>query len=358
MIRRRAVDSLQSVLEQERLDAVLVTELANVWYLSGFRGSEGTILFSKKGRWFFSDFRYREQARQEVSGFKIKIFKSKFKEIPGLVKELRVRRLGFEPSGISFHILRAFQNELKGVKLVPLKNSLNQIRAIKDPDELECIRSAAKIAEAGLNRALESFRSGITEIDFAAELEYQLRKAGSGWFSFQTIVASGWRAALPHGEASPKKIKKGELVVIDFGATYNGYASDLTVTVAAGEPGKKAREVYEIVSAAQKLAVEGVRAGVACKEVDALARDYIKRMGYGGSFGHGLGHGLGLMVHEEPSLNSKSLTVLQPGMAFTVEPGVYLPGRLGVRIEDDLILNHKKNVVLLSSSNQPLRIFE
>ena len=358
MKRARAIDFLNSIIGEERLDGILITDLANVRYLSGFSGSEGTLLFAKKGRWFFSDFRYREQSRQEIAGFTIKIFKNKFKEIPELIKKLRMKKLGFEPAGLSHNIYRAYQKQLKGVSLKPLKKSLLETRALKDRDELEWISKAAQTAEAGLDRALKVFRAGISELDFAAELEYQLRKAGSGWFSFPSIVAAGPRAALPHAEASSRKIKKGELVVIDFGATCNGYASDLTVTVAAGEPGKKAREVYQVVSEAQKRAIAGIREGIACMEIDSLARDYINSRGFGKYFGHGLGHGLGLMVHEEPSINSKSKTVIKPGMAFTIEPGIYLPGRLGVRIEDDLILNHKKNVVLLSASNQPLRIFE
>ena len=358
MKRKRAFDFLNSIIGEQRLDAILITDLANVRYLSGFSGSEGTILFAKKGRWFFSDFRYREQAGQEIAGFKTKIFRNKFKEIPELVKKLRIKKLGFEPAGLSHHIYRAYQKQLKGVSLKPLKKSLLETRALKDRDELEWIRKAAQIAEAGLDKALRVFRAGISELDFAAELEYQLRKAGSGWFSFPSIVASGPRAALPHAEASSRKIKNGELAVIDFGTTCNGYAADLTVTVAAGEPGKQAREVYNIVSEAQKRAIAGIREGVSCMAIDSLARDYINSRGFGKYFGHGLGHGLGLMVHEEPSINSRSKTVLKPGMAFTVEPGIYLPGKLGVRIEDDLILNDKKNVVLLSASNQPLRIFE
>jgi len=356
--RKRAIDFLNSIIREQRLDAILITDLANVRYLSGFSGSEGTILFAQKGRWFFSDFRYREQARQEIAGFKIKIFKNRFKEIPELINKLRMKKLGFEPAGLSHNIYRAYQKQLKGVSLKPLKNSLLETRSLKDRDELGWIRKAAGIAEAGLDQALKVFRAGISELDFAAELEYQLRKAGSGWFSFPSIVAAGPRAALPHAEPSSRKIKKGELVVIDFGATCNGYASDLTVTVAAGEPGKQARQVYNIVSEAQKRAIAGVREGVSCMEIDSLARGYINSRGFGKYFGHGLGHGLGLAVHEEPSINSRSKTVLKPGMAFTIEPGIYLPGKLGVRIEDDLILNPKGNVVLLSASNQPLRIFE
>jgi len=355
--RERAVEFLDQLREENRLDAILITELANVWYLTGFSGSEGAVVYSRKGRWFFSDFRYRDQARQEISGFKIVIFKNKFREIAKVLKKLGGRRIGFEAS-ITQQLLAAYKKELAGSKFIPLKKSLAQVRAIKDRDEIASIKAAVRIAEKALEKALPGFKAGVSELEFAAELEFQLRQAGSGWFPFETIVASGPRAALPHGTATRKKIQKGELVVIDFGATFQGYASDLTVTVAAGEPGKNARRVYETVSQAQKQAIAGVAKGRRGQEIDALARGYIKRHGYGRYFGHGLGHGLGLMVHEEPVLNHKSETALLPGMVFTIEPGIYLPQRLGVRIEDDLLLNEQEKVLILSHSNRPLRVFE
>jgi len=356
--RTRAFEFLDQLIRRNRLDALILTDLPNICYLTGFRGSEATVIYSPKARWFFSDFRYQEQARQEVSGFKVQIFKNKFKAIASSARRLGLKRLGFEASGMNFALYRAFQKELKGARLFPLEKSLLEIRAIKGPDEIQNLKTAVRISETALNRALGQFRAGISELELAAELEFQLRRAGSGWFAFESIVASGERAALPHARSTSKKIQKGELVVIDFGASFNGYAADLTVTIAAAEPGKKARKIYEVVSQAQKAAIAGVREGALCREIDALARDYIKAQGYGRYFGHGLGHGLGLAVHEEPSLNHKSKTELKPGMVFTVEPGIYLPGELGVRIEDDLLLNQGKNVLVLSRSNQPLRIFE
>ena len=358
MERARAVEFLDQLLEKYRLEAIIITDLANVWYLSGFRGSEGTILYGRKDRWFFSDFRYCEQAKEEIKGFKVRIFKNKFEEIAEQIEGLHGKRIGFEASGLSYQLYLTWRKMLKGQKLVPLKESLLSIRAVKDRDEIEEIRRAVRIAEDGLDKALKNLRAGISELDLAGELEYRLRQAGSGWFSFETIVASGWRAALPHAKASCKKIKKGELVIIDFGTTSNGYSADLTVTVAAGDPGKKARSVYSVVSEAQKRAIAGIKEGALCRDIDALAREFISGKGYGKYFGHGLGHGLGLVVHEEPVLNHKSQTAMMPGMAFTVEPGIYLPGELGVRIEDDVLLNRGEKVLLLSRSNQPLRIFE
>jgi len=355
--RKRAYEFLAQLARENRLDAILITDLLNISYLSRFQGSEATIIFSPENSWFLSDFRYQQQAEREISGFKIKIFRNKLREIHQLLARLKVRRLGFEPAGLSFQFCQALKKQLKGIRLIPLKKSLLEIRAIKDPDEIENISKAVNIAEKALSKALLHFRAGIRELEFAAELEYQARISGSGWFAFDTIVASGWRGALPHGKASGKKIKKGELVVIDFGVNYNGYHSDLTVTVSAGDPGKKAREIYQIVSQAQKLALAAIKPGKAAKEIDRAARNYIKAQGWGKFFGHGLGHGLGLAVHEEPAINSKSQVPLQPGMVFTLEPGIYLPGKFGVRIEDDLVLEQKQPRVL-SRSNQPLKIYE
>lgn len=358
MARKRAVEFLDALLREKRLDAILLTELANISYLTGFSGSEAVVIYSKGTRWFLTDFRYQEQAKEEVLGFKLQIFKNKLKALSRVAAMMGLKSMGFEASAINFAFYRALRKELKTVRLVPLEKSLLEIRAVKETDEIQNLKKAVRISETALNRALQNFRAGISELELAAELEFQLRRAGSGWFAFETIVASGHRAALPHAKSSAKKIQKGEMVIIDFGASCKGYAADLTVTVAAGEPGKKARIIYEAVSNAQKAAIAGVREGALCREIDALARNYLKARGYGRYFGHGLGHGLGLAVHEEPSLNPRSGTVLKPGMVFTIEPGIYLPGELGVRIEDDLLLNQGKNVLVLSRSNQPLRIFE
>ena len=357
ILRERAIKFLAQLAQENHLDAILITDLTNVSYLSGFRGSEGTIIFTPEKKWFFTDFRYQEQVYKEISGFRIKIFKNKIKELAKIFSKNRIKRLGIEPTGMSFQYYRTLKTELKRINLVPLKKSLSEIRAIKDQDEIEKITKAVKLAEYALEKALRNFRPGITELDLAAELEFQARKTGAGGFAFDTIIASGPRGALPHGKATQKIIRKGELVVIDFGVNYLGYYSDLTVTISAGEPTKKAREIYQIVSDAQNKAIEAIKPGVRAKDIDKIARDYIHAQGFGRFFGHGLGHGIGLAVHEEPSINPRNDAELKPGMVFTIEPGIYLSGKFGVRIEDDLILRHNK-AVRISQSNQPLRIFE
>jgi len=357
LARKRAIEFLNQLLEEYHLDAILITNLINVRYLSGFTGSEGTVIFSQKGNWFLTDPRYRLQAEQEVKGFKVKIFKKKIREIYTLFKKLKAKKVGFEPFALSYQFFNLLKNELKGIKLIPLNRSLLEARAIKDKDERENIEKAVSIAERGLSQALNHLKSGITELDFASELEYQLRKAGSQGPGFETIVASGARSALPHAKADNKVMKKGEIVVIDFSANCQGYFSDLTITIALGEPDKKAKEIYQIVSDAQKLAIGEIKPEKLANQIDKTARNYIKSRGYGKFFEHGLGHGLGLEVHEQPAINHISKNRLKTGMVFTVEPGIYLPGNLGVRIEDDVILEDNKPKVL-SKSNQALRIFE
>ena len=357
MSRKEVFSRLNQILEEHGLDALLITNLADVWYLTGFRGSEGVVIFSRKARWFLTDSRYQEQSKKEVLGFSRKIFQEKIPAIAEILSRLKVKRLGLDSGSVTYQFYRDLRRSLKGVRFVWLRGIFLELRAKKSPEEIKKIKKAVRIAERALERALVHFRAGVSELDFAGELEYQLRKAGSGFFPFETIVASGPRASLPHAKATKKKIKKGELVVIDFGANFDGYYSDLTVTICAGEPKKKALEIYQIVAQAQKLAISKIAPGALAKEVDAQARAYIKSKGYGRYFQHGLGHGLGLAVHELPSIHPKSKIVLEPGMVFTIEPGIYLPGEIGVRIEDDVVICDNK-VQILSHSNQPLRIFE
>jgi len=357
LARKRASEFLNQLLEEYHLDAILITNLINVRYLSGFTGSEGSIIFTEKDSWFLSDPRYRLQAEQEVKGFKVKIFKKKVREIYSLFKKLKAKKVGFEPFALSYQFFVLLKKELTGIKLIPLKRSLSEVRAIKDKDELENIKRAVEIAEIALGRALNQIRAGITELDFATELEFQLRKAGSQGTGFDTIVASGARSALPHAKADNKIMKKGEIVVIDYSANCQGYFSDLTITIALGEPDKKAKEIYQIVSEAQKMAIREIKPEQLANQIDKIARNYIKSKGYGKFFEHGLGHGLGLEVHEQPAINHISKNKLKTGMVFTVEPGIYLPGKFGVRIEDNVILEDNKAKVL-SKSNQALQIFE
>ena len=220
------------------------------------------------------------------------------------------------------------------------------MRVIKDEDEIKLMKKAASIGDKALEQVLKIIKPGVMEIEIAAELEYQMRKLGGEGTSFDTIVASGKRSAIPHGVASKKRVKKGELITIDFGTFYKGYASDMTRTFALGKPSKQLIEIYDVVYNAQKNAREKVKLGMKMKEVDALARNYIAQKGYGDRFTHSLGHGVGLNVHERPHVSQQSKEVLKEGMVITIEPGVYVPGKGGVRIEDMVVFINGKKTIL------------
>jgi Xaa-Pro aminopeptidase len=250
------------------------------------------------------------------------------------MKEKEVKRVGFEAENMTVAFYRTLSEQLPDVELVPIGLELDNLRIKKDEAEIQLLNKAAEIASKSLLSILDALQPDMNERDFALDLEFAMLKAGADDKAFDFIVASGERGALPHGKASRKTISSGELVTIDFGAVYQGYNSDETVTVAIGVPDKKQREIYQIVKDAHDLALESVRPGITYKELDAKARDYIEGKGYGKYFGHGLGHGVGLDMHEKPVISYRSEGLVEEGMVFTIEPGIYLPGWGGVRIED------------------------
>jgi Xaa-Pro aminopeptidase len=321
------------------LDGFLVTHPVNRNYLSHFTGSSGYLVFSLKNTWFLTDSRYTTQARQEVKDAVLVLqTRSPLSHITELVQKGRVRRLGFEAAHVTVDLHNSLAKALPKVKLVPTTGLIEGQRIVKDPDEKAVMRRAAAIADHTFAHILGRIRPGVRERELAAEMEHAMRLEGASGPSFDTIVASGWRAALPHGIASDKKIAKGDLVVLDFGCIYKHYCSDMTRTVSVGRPSAEQKKVYAIVQQAQASASAWVKEGRTCGEVDLKARDAIKAAGYGDYFGHGLGHGVGMEVHEEPRLGPKAPLSLKPGMAVTVEPGIYLPGKFGVRIEDLLLV--------------------
>lgn len=267
------------------------------------------------------------------------------------MKKLGIKKLGFEQDHVTYSSHKAF-NEAVQAELVPVSGLLEKIRLIKTDAEIKILKVAADIADAAYKHILEFIRPGISELDVSNELEFFMRKAGATSSSFDIIVASGKRSALPHGVATDKIIEKGDFVTLDYGAYYNGYVSDITRTLAVGEPEAKLKEIYEIVYEAQRLGMEGIKPGMTGKEADALTRDYISEKGYGEYFGHSTGHGIGLEVHEGPALSYKSDTKLEPGMIVTVEPGIYIPELGGVRIEDDTIITKDGNETLTHSTKE------
>ncbi|WP_175072966.1 Xaa-Pro peptidase family protein [Terribacillus sp. AE2B 122] len=332
------IEKLRALMEKKKLDAFIVTSAQNRRYISGFTGSAGLLIITKSKQLFITDFRYMEQATEQAPDFEIIEHKqSIIQEAAAQLLKEGAQQAGFEHEDVTFALYQQFQNAVHA-DLIPASGLIEELRLIKSEAELAIMKTAAEIADAAFTHILTFVKPGMKEIEVSNELEFFMRKQGATQSSFDTIVASGYRSALPHGVASDKEIQKGELVTLDYGALYNGYCSDITRTFAVGEISDKLREIYDIVLEANLRGVAGVKPGITGKEADALTRDYINEKGYDQYFGHSTGHGLGMDVHESPALSFRSDTVLKPGMVVTVEPGIYIPEVGGCRIEDDLVL--------------------
>ncbi|MGB7211231.1 MAG: Xaa-Pro peptidase family protein [Gemmatimonadales bacterium] len=327
--------ALLQALEAEGLTALVVQHPPNIRYLCGFTGSAGLLVIRHGGAVLVTDFRYAEQAPDEVGA-------SAQVDIEPVNLWDRVRKVLASADTVGFEAHVATVREAgrmgEGRRLTPTEGLVERLRVRKSPVEVEAIRAAASLAQDALAEVLPGVHPGETELAVAARLESALRVRGSEWHPFPTIVASGPRAALPHARSTGRTLGAGELLLIDFGAQLDGYCSDLTRTVVLGKADGRQREVYAVVEAAQRRALEGVRAGMTGREADALAREVIGQRGYGEAFGHSLGHGLGLEVHEAPRLSPTAEGVLPVGAVVTIEPGIYLPGWGGVRLEDDVWL--------------------
>ncbi|MDN5708010.1 MAG: Xaa-Pro peptidase family protein [Planococcus sp. (in: firmicutes)] len=346
---------LREQMQKRELDSLLVTNPYNLRFITGFTGTAGLALITPNDAWFITDFRYTEQAGEQVTEFKVvQAQKGLIDEVARIAGEAAVERLAFEQDYMTFATYSQYQEKLSAT-LEPVSGLIEKLRMVKSPEELEVLKAAAKIADDAFEHICGYIKAGMTELQVSNELEFFMRSQGATSSSFDIIVASGLRSALPHGVASDKKIEQGDLITLDFGALYNGYVSDITRTVAVGEPSDKLKEIYQVVLDSQVLALEKIKPGMTGIEADAIARDYIKSKGYGEAFGHSTGHGIGLEVHEGPGLSFRSETVLEPGMAVTVEPGIYLPGIGGVRIEDDILITETGNERLTHSSKE-LRI--
>jgi Xaa-Pro aminopeptidase len=324
-------DRLAAGLAERELELMLVTELVNVGYLTGFGGTNGACVCGPATRIFLTDFRYAERAEAEVEGWEVVIIRDDW--LGGIAERLS-GRVGFEDDHVSVRLLERLRGKLPdGVELVAAGGPVEKLRRIKDGSELEAIAAAAELADEVWRWSLGRGLAGRDEREVARAAEARIRELG-GDPSFPAIVAAGPNGALPHAEPGDREIGRGELVVFDMGAKLDGYCSDGTRTFATGEPGERGREVYEAVLAAQAAALGAVAAGIDGEALDGVARESIATAGYGERFGHGLGHGVGLEVHEAPRLSPRSEDVLESGEVVTIEPGIYLPGELGVRIED------------------------
>jgi Xaa-Pro aminopeptidase len=329
-------ERLVELIAERELDQLFVSDLTNVRYLSGFTGTNGACLVGREQRIFFTDFRYTDRAEREV-GEEWERPEAERELVPQIAARMS-GKVGFEDAKLSVRQLARLEAAVgENVDLVPAGDLVEQLRAVKEPEEIERMAAASEVADDVFRWALQSGLAGHTERDVARAVEARIRELGAEP-SFPPIIAAGENGALPHAEPGDREIGSGELVVFDMGAELDGYCSDGTRTFATGEPGDEAREVYDLVLTAQLASLAAIRVGASGKEIDAVAREMLTEAGHGEQFGHGLGHGVGLEVHEGPRLATTSEDELRAGNAVTVEPGIYVPGRFGVRIEDLVVL--------------------
>lgn len=332
---------LRKLLRRQKIDALLVTSFTNVTYLTGFTGDDSYLLVTLDDSILVTDPRYTTQLEEECPGLRLHVRDPGERMLPATaqaVADAGVEKLGYEEDSMTVGSLNGLFEELDGVDVVGQSSLVESLRLVKDSGEVEAIRHAGRIARRAFEVVRAAWTPGATENDLARELEYQARRFGGKSLSFAAIVAAGPRAALPHATPTDARVGDHPFTLIDWGVYAPLYASDLTRMVVTSAPSKKFAKVYNTVLDAQVAAIEAIRPGVTCESVDAVARKRITRAGYGKRFGHGLGHGLGLEVHEGPRLGRNQETELRPGMVVTVEPGIYLPGWGGVRIEDDVLV--------------------
>lgn len=348
----KKIDDLRDKMRTEGLDALLVSTPENRRYLSGFSGSAGYLIISDSEAILATDFRYIEQASKQASGFRIERIAGSFDWFPRLMLDIGVGRIGFESRGMTVDVHVAFKNAIDRVEqshcltFIATIDLVENLRTVKSADDVKLITRAVEIADEAFDIVAPTVEPGMTELDVAWDLERTMRECGAESISFDIIVGSGANGALPHHSPSNKVIVEGESVVIDMGARYQGFCSDLTRTIFIGQPDDTFERVYTTVLHAQIEAEKRARVGMTGGEVDAIARNIISEAGYGKDFGHSLGHGVGLAVHESPVVGPKSTERIEEGMVFTIEPGIYLTGWGGVRIEDIVVMENGRARVI------------
>ena len=340
-------DKLRSALKEN--EGVLISGYANIFYYTGFTSEDALVFITHKRQILITDSRYTVQAKLEARDFEIRDITEGVEKI---VKSLDCDVLGFEENIVTVSQLAQFQKF--GKKLVPMNSVISEPRKVKDEFEIKKIAAAEALGDRAFQNLIENFRYGMTEREVALELEFYMRKNGASGTSFETIVASGKRSSMPHGVATDKVIGIGDFVTIDFGCRLDGYCSDMTRTVLVGKCSEKQREIYDTVLKAQKAAISAIKPGVKCSEIDTVARNIIKDAGYGDNFGHSLGHSVGIEIHERPNFAPRSDEVLKRGNVLTVEPGIYIEGFGGVRIEDVIAVG--ENAINLTKTCKDLTI--
>ncbi|MBI3665145.1 MAG: aminopeptidase P family protein [Acidobacteria bacterium] len=352
----RRLNGLREFLPRSRADALLVSGLANIRYLTGFTGSSALLLVSDHDAVLFTDRRYEVQAAQEVQGAAVTVARGPLlTALIGSLKRRCLRRLGFERGRASYELYEALRSRLEGCRLRPVAGTVEQLRAIKDAGEIEFIRRAVELNSAVFEKCLGRIRAGRTEADLASAIDHTMRLMGGEKPAFETIVAAGPRSALPHARPSLNLLRKNEFILVDQGVILRGYSSDMTRTMALGDPGRKGRRVYQAVLEAQMAAISQVRPGVTAEQVDRQARKVFRKHGLEKAFVHSTGHGVGLEIHEAPRLGRREKTKLEAGMVVTIEPGAYLEGFGGVRIED-MVLVTERGCEVLTPTPKDLRV--
>ena len=346
------LDKLRTEMIDKGLDALLVTSPYNLRYVSNFTGTTGLAVITLKKAYFVTDFRYTQQAAKQAQGFEIvQNFGSIYDEVSRIVTKDNLNTLGFEENFITFRIYELLK-EMIPCELVPVAGLIEELREVKDENEIATIRKACEIADSAFKFILGEIKTGMTEIEVANKLDFHMRSLGATGVSFDTIVASGVRSAMPHGVASEKRIEMGDMITLDFGCYYQGYVSDMTRTFAIGDPGQKLKDIHQLVLDAQLMVNEAAKPGITGVELDAVARNYFAKYGYADAFGHSTGHGIGLEVHEGPNVSRLAEKAFVPGNVITNEPGLYFRDLGGVRIEDDLVITETGNEVLVHSPKE------
>ncbi len=335
---RKRLKKLRSELIKKSLDSFLITNETNVTYLSGFTGSDSLLLVTQDSQFFLTDSRYTEDAKDSVKAFAIiEVASSTYDTIGKIIKTNRIKKLGFESLNLPFEAAKRLEGYIHPAKAVPLKNIIENLRAIKDAKEIECMKRSIRVTEEVLKKAITKIRPGVSEKFLSDMIECEFIKYGAR-IGFEIISACGKNCSKPHAHPTGDRIAKNDVVMIDIGCKLDLYNSDITRMVLIGKVKDKIKEVYAIVREAQDKALEMIRPGRIISEIDSAGRSYIEKKGFGKFFGHSLGHGIGMDVHEEPSISRRNNEVLKPGMVFTIEPAIYIPKFGGIRIEDMVLV--------------------
>lgn len=346
---------LEKKIEAAGIDAFLIRKLPNIRYLCGFSGSAGVVLFTRNSRYFITDFRYKTQSAVEVDpSYKVIIYtQNSLNFLNDLISENKLKRIGFEADFMTYAEAENLKKSFPETGFIPFENFVESITVRKNQQEIELTKKAVEITDKVFAELLGIIKPGMTERQVAAHISFLHKMHGADGDSFDAIVAAGERSAFPHARPTDREIKTGELLKLDFGCTYHGMKSDMTRTIAVGSVSDECRNIYGIVKEAQQRALESVKAGINARVVDSVARDFIREKGYGNNFGHGLGHGLGYDIHEKPALNERADYILEENNIITIEPGIYVEGLGGVRIEDDVIVT-KEGCEILNTSPKDL----